>query len=475
MNLSKLLLLWLLFIAPLTASGQALDQPNIGFEAGNTSVWKYTIGHCCPLVLDTALPAAIPNRHTVTSGTAVDPYGRFPVVSPGGGNYSLRLGNDNVNAQAERAEYQVHVPSGLTNYSLVFRYAVVFEDPGHPDMAQPRFAVNAYDSVSGTPIECAQYLYISSSKLPGFKTAKTDGGDTSDVKYKEWTTASINLSGYSGKTITIDVTSGDCAYGGHFGYGYFDISGGLFAVSIYQCNKLEAKLQGPGGYDRYLWYDSLFTTLLDSNVIGTLPNPTQRTTYALVLQPYPGYGCPDTLFTTIYPSQLSLIPQHDLEACLGTTVRLSPSAENAAGPIKFSWDPAPGVSCTSCTSISPIVGSTSVFIVTISDTSGCFVTDTIHIKIDTCALAVPNAFTPNGDGKNDIFRVLGVGFEYYNKFSLSVFNRFGQRVFFSKDIYAGWDGVFNGIPQDLGTYFYMVLYTLNGEEHLQKGDVTLVR
>ncbi len=213
------------------SNAQVTGQPNIDFELGNTSVWNYYVGHCCPLVLDTAT-VALPDRHTLTSGTDTDPYGHFPVVSPGGGSYSLKLGNTSIYAKAERAEYYVHVPAGTTDYGLVFRYAVVFQDPGHDEDEQPRFAVNAYDSATGTPIECAQYLYIASSHLPGFKDATT-----SMVKYKEWTTASINLSGYAGHTIKLHFTSGDCALGAHFGYGYVDVSAGLFAIASSYCTR----------------------------------------------------------------------------------------------------------------------------------------------------------------------------------------------------------------------------------------------
>lgn len=102
------------------------------------------------------------------------------------------------------------------------------------------------------------------------------------------------------------------------------------------------------------------------------------------------------------------------------------------------------------------------------------VSDSIHIDFIDCNIWLPNAFTPNGSGKNDIFRVRGV-LNYFTNFSMSIFNRFGQCVYFSEDRYSGWNGTFNNIPQDLGTYFYEVKYELNGKRRLLKGDVTLVR
>jgi gliding motility-associated-like protein len=86
----------------------------------------------------------------------------------------------------------------------------------------------------------------------------------------------------------------------------------------------------------------------------------------------------------------------------------------------------------------------------------------------------PSAFTPNGDGLNDLIGVVGT-LKYYTNFSLSIYNRWGQRVFYTEDIYAGWDGIFNGTKQDLGTYFYMIYYSLEGKKHMMKGDFQLIR
>ncbi len=101
-------------------------------------------------------------------------------------------------------------------------------------------------------------------------------------------------------------------------------------------------------------------------------------------------------------------------------------------------------------------------------------TDSIRVEFDLCDINFPSGFTPNGDGRNDVIRVLG-SLGFFKDFSLSIFNRWGQRVYYSEDIYAGWDGVFNGTKQDLGTYFYMIYYTLRGKKHMMKGDFQLIR
>jgi len=101
-------------------------------------------------------------------------------------------------------------------------------------------------------------------------------------------------------------------------------------------------------------------------------------------------------------------------------------------------------------------------------------TDTINVSYELCDLWFPSAFTPNGDGKNDIIRPRG-SLSLIDDYSLAIYNRWGQQVFQSTDIYAGWDGRFNGTMADLGTYFYMLKYKLKGKQYMLKGDFELIR
>jgi len=100
--------------------------------------------------------------------------------------------------------------------------------------------------------------------------------------------------------------------------------------------------------------------------------------------------------------------------------------------------------------------------------------DTISVKQIFCDIWVPNAFTPNGDGVNDVFRVLGnVG--RLESFRLRIFNRWGQLLFETSDRRKGWDGRQQSGEVPLGVYVYMLEYSLNGEPVLQKGNFTLLR
>jgi gliding motility-associated-like protein len=86
---------------------------------------------------------------------------------------------------------------------------------------------------------------------------------------------------------------------------------------------------------------------------------------------------------------------------------------------------------------------------------------------------LPNAFSPNGDGVNDIFYVRGGPFLTMN---LRIFNGWGEVIFESSDPTFGWDGTYNGRPEVNGVYVYTVVATsVDGTEHDRSGKVTLIR
>jgi gliding motility-associated-like protein len=100
--------------------------------------------------------------------------------------------------------------------------------------------------------------------------------------------------------------------------------------------------------------------------------------------------------------------------------------------------------------------------------------DSILVQTGNCVLALPNAFTPNGDGKNDVFRVIQIF--PVSRFSMVIFNRWGQEVFATSNISKGWDGSFRGAPQPDGAYVWIVdLTDSHGVRQTQKGTVVLIR
>ncbi|WP_118975850.1 T9SS type B sorting domain-containing protein [Taibaiella koreensis] len=115
--------------------------------------------------------------------------------------------------------------------------------------------------------------------------------------------------------------------------------------------------------------------------------------------------------------------------------------------------------------------------VQVTDAHGCTDSATINILYNNCCTPyIPNAFTPNGDGRNDQYKV-----EYKGDMDLKemyIYNRYGQRVFSSSYVGKTWDGTFNGQPLDNGTYYYYIRIlcgNVRKKELLFKGDLTLIR
>ena len=100
-------------------------------------------------------------------------------------------------------------------------------------------------------------------------------------------------------------------------------------------------------------------------------------------------------------------------------------------------------------------------------------TDTVLVKRGICKLYIPNAFTPNHDGRNDIFRIppeLGMDLGEF-----SIYNRWGQKVFETTRVEEGWDGKIKGSPAPAGVYVYLIKGTLGVEEIVGKGTFMLIR
>jgi gliding motility-associated-like protein len=112
----------------------------------------------------------------------------------------------------------------------------------------------------------------------------------------------------------------------------------------------------------------------------------------------------------------------------------------------------------------------------VTDSYGCEKAITKPMKIySSCTVFVPNAFTPNGDGLNDFFKIMnGVKTA---RFTLKIFNRWGQPVYETKNWKQGWDGYYKGQLQATGTFVWMIQYTdvKSGKLIERKGTVTLIR
>jgi gliding motility-associated-like protein len=148
--------------------------------------------------------------------------------------------------------------------------------------------------------------------------------------------------------------------------------------------------------------------------------------------------------------------------------------------VSYYWDFGDGTSSTSQNPSDHLFpdsrnGKTYPVSLTVQNNMGCLDTGVVQItKLQSCIITVPNAFTPNGDGKNDFLYPL-------NAFSVGnlefrVFNRYGQLIFETRDWSKKWDGTINGHLQPTGTYIWMLQYTDgSGKKIFQQGSSVLIR
>ncbi len=155
----------------------------------------------------------------------------------------------------------------------------------------------------------------------------------------------------------------------------------------------------------------------------------------------------------------------DTSVCSGDTVILK---INGGATASYLWN-------TGSTDSSVTVTSNGFFSVKASNACNSIYTSKEIIFKDCPPLVfVPTAFTPNGDGLNDVFRASATG--RLKSFSLSVYDRFGQRIFFSNDPAKGWDGTVKNKHQGTGMWIWMLQYIDgSGVSHANKGTVTLIR
>jgi gliding motility-associated-like protein len=326
---------FLFMLLAVNTFGQNAGCPeNIGFENGTLKNWQcYTglIDRSGNISVTSSAPT--PGRHSIIKylPNQLDPYGKFPVTCPNGSTYSLKLGNDNTGAQVERVSYTFTVPNNQA-YSIIYNYAVVFQNPDHAGYEQPKFTARVFDVASNKYINCGSFEFVASSGLPGFKEANQS------VFYKPWAPITINLFGYAGKTLRLEFTTNDCTRGGHFGYAYIDVNENCASPitgETYCAGNSFVKLSAPAGFQEYYWYNADFSKVLGtSNTLTLTPAPPDLTQYALRIVPFPGLGCEDTLYTTIHasPDILTLNVKPVLTGCLSGVSLKDPSITEGSSP-----------------------------------------------------------------------------------------------------------------------------------------------
>lgn len=391
----RLALLFTLICAKMSAQ-TANCPPNIDFGMGNFMGWEcrmgevYNNGGINTLVMSVTSP--LPSHHTLLppTTTTLDPYGSFPQKCPYTDGYTVKLGNASGYHEAEGLSYTYTIPSTMNNFSLLFYYAVVLEDPGHLTPEQPRFRARVIDVNTFQELSCVNFDFIAGS-LPGFQ-------NINGVMVKDWTPISVDLSGFAGKTIRLEFITSDCTYVEHFGYAYISvapicngsISGG------YICNdNTQVTIKAPLGYQAYAWYsDPGFTQVIHAGTELTMNVNTTAIgdVYPVIVTPFPGFGCQDTFYATIQAAPKPVVDAGpDLVYCNYESVQIgSPPYPTYT----YDWSPANHLSDPKIASpfIQPRLEQTTDYIIKATDlTTGCIAYDTATVRplvVDTSSTVI---------------------------------------------------------------------------------------
>lgn len=187
--------------------------------------------------------------------------------------------------------------------------------------------------------------------------------------------------------------------------------------------------------------------------------------------------CPfDSSFVIAENKPFTVTASGDRMVTLGHEAQLQ-AISNGSDMVTYNWLPAADISCPTCADVTALPIRSTIYTVVATDTNGCVAQDTVGVEvIADNAIFLPNAFTPNGDGNNDLLQVYGnlAGIRY---FQLLIFDRWGEKVFETNDQYFKWDGTYKGERQEPAVYIYiMKIVHLDGtSDRTFKGALTLLK
>ena len=527
-----ILLFLLITGVPLFAQEHS-NCPNSDFSLGTFSNWiAYSGDFDNPAILE----GIEPSRHTIIPAPGELDYktcNQLYTVPPGAA-YSARLGNYDVNREAEQLRYSLSV-NASTNL-FIYKYAVVLEDPNHDSIDQPSFMIEVTNQ-NGQLIDpvCGYYYVYAQQGMPGWNTCD-------EVVWKDWTTVGIDLTPYMGQTVSIVFTTRDCNQGGHFGYAYISAYCSKLEIVYGYCpNDTVAYVTAPPGFS-YQWANGATTqstivyypeygktdsciltsangckvmiegsfkpTIVDAGFSyppTCVGSPMQFTDESTINQnqivdrlwdfgdgspQVSGIENPEHIYHSPGPFQTKLIA-YSTDGCPDTLVKAVEAVEVPV--VTFSTDYTCAVKKTwdtiyydrqailhardtydhflwsrGDTTSSIFVDQEGWYGITIDNDHLCYSTDSVMMLECYIDFRMPNAFTPNADGHNDLFRPVTIPEKVFD-FHLIVYDKWGTRLFESQNPAVGWDGCIDGAPASGGVYGYAIYY------HNPAGELKQVR
>jgi gliding motility-associated-like protein len=244
------------------------------------------------------------------------------------------------------------------------------------------------------------------------------------------------------------------------------------------CKGESVQLSASGNSIQYNWFPT--TWLSNPNSAITTATPDTTTRYRIIGSS--ANVCPsDTGYVLV---TVGVIPTvnlgADLQVLAGTTINLN--AMTTGGVTQYLWKPTTGLSCTTCSQPNFIADKDIRYTVDVKTQYNCKASDTINIVVrcNKSTIFIPNAFTPNGDNKNDVFYVLGYGIAKIRRFT--IFDRWGKVVYSRENIPGadrsyGWNGKLNDVEVNVTSVFMYIIDVecVEGTVLPFKGSVLLIR
>ena len=235
------------------------------------------------------------------------------------------------------------------------------------------------------------------------------------------------------------------------------------------CVGKPVQLSASGGTS-YQWTPA--TGLSSTTIANPVATPSQSTIYNVVITDVNGCSATLTVPVIIYTPQTSVNVSQNI--FIGDSIQLETGIDTN---FIITWNPVNGLSCIFCPDPWALPLSNTLYTATYTDRAGCYSgVSYFNIEIDPrVTIDVPTAFTPNGDGSNDVIYAEGLGLKRLIEFK--IYNRWGQLLFESDDFSKGWNGYYKGLLQNVETYVYTVKAEtwFDGKTISKKGTFNLLR
>ncbi len=370
--------------------------------------------------------------------------------------------------------FNLNNPTNLYNSSNDQTPAIVFNDPG-------RYIINAIletpcqtDTIYDTITVISQIIDISAiddTICKGQSTTLMVNGANSYLWSNGQSGSNISVSPMT--TTTYSVTGvnnfgcpGVCSITIYVNHG-FDIS---YTVSPEICSQnngnIILEIAGGNAPFNYSW-----STGSSDSLINNLSSGIYRVTVS------DANGCVETANITVDYHSTVFANFHYIPTNITIDNPIVSFINNSSGGTIFFWDFGDG---NTSSEYSPnhtyeAIGTYTVMLI-VSDDQSCIDTaiDIIEIK-DFTTLYLPNVITPNNDGQNDVFHIFATNIEL-DDYSIRIFNRWGNQLFYSTDPSKGWDGKYNGKLVPMGVYYYIIIFvdSQHHNRHTLQGEITVI-